>query len=110
MYGSIARAEELSASDIDLMIVGDIARFDLARPLRAAEERLARPVSLTLYKPDEFAIKAKDNHFVRSVLDKERLFVMGNEHDLDTARTAAKGDSRTDDQGRDRRPPRPRRS
>ncbi len=91
VYGSIARAEERSASDIDLMIIGNADRFDLAKPVRAAEERLARPANLTLYKPDEFAIKAKDNHFLRAVLDKEKLFVIGNEHDLDAARTKRVG-------------------
>lgn len=91
VYGSIARAEELSESDIDLMIIGGAGRFDLAKPLRAAEERLGRPMSLTLYKPGEFAIKAKDSHFVQAVLDKDKLFVIGNQHDLDATRNTRAG-------------------
>lgn len=86
VHGSIARADELSESDIDLMIIGDAGRFELAEAIRAAGQQLSRPVNVSLYKPDEFAIKATDNHFVRAVLNREKLFVVGNDHDLDAAR------------------------
>lgn len=87
VYGSVARGEELAESDIDLMVVGRTGRFELTRPLQQAEKQLARPVNPTVYKPAEFAKKvASDDHFVRAVLNKEKLFVVGDEHDLDRAR------------------------
>ncbi len=102
IYGSIAQAREVSESDVDLMIIGQAGRFELTSAIRTAQERLARPVSVTLYKPDEFAIKASDNHFVRAVLNKQHLFVVGNEHDLDAARKSKTGRAGTRDQARDR--------
>ena len=87
VYGSVARGEELSSSDIDLIVIGEATRFDLTPALREAEKRLGRPVNATVYKPAEFATKLKaDNHFLRAVLDREKLFVAGDEHDLERTR------------------------
>ncbi|MCK4340787.1 MAG: transcriptional regulator [Phycisphaerae bacterium] len=89
VYGSIARAEEVASSDIDLMLIGDATRFDFTPALREAENRLNRPVNATVYKRDEFAKKLSvGNHFLQAVLDKEKLFIVGSEHDLERARTA----------------------
>ena len=88
VYGSLARGEELSSSDIDLMLIGEATRLDLTPALREAENRLGRPVNVTVYKPAEFSKKLKaNNHFLRAVLDKEKLFILGDEHDLDRARS-----------------------
>ena len=101
VYGSVARAEELSSSDIDLMVVGAASRFDLSSALREAEVRLGRPVNATVYKPDEFAKKLKvGNHFLRAVLDRKKLFVVGDEHDLERASTAKTSRGRARKQAR----------
>ena len=42
IYGSVARAEELATSDVDLMIIGTVGLADLAPALRRAEKRLSR--------------------------------------------------------------------
>ena len=87
VFGSIARGEETGESDIDLMVVGDTSRFELTQPLRKAEKRLARPVNVTVYKPAEFAKRlSTGNRFLSAVLGREKLFVVGNEHDLERAR------------------------
>lgn len=103
VYGSVARGEELAESDIDLMVIGNTSRFDLTKPVQRAQQQLARTVNPTVYKPAEFARKAaSDDHFVRAVLDREKLFVVGNEHDLERARKAETRRRRTDDQVGDR--------
>lgn len=86
VYGSVARSQERSSSDIDLMVIGTVGLSDIAPLLRQAEERLNRPVNATVYTIGEFAKKlAAGHHFVRSVLDKEKLFVLGSDHDLGKA-------------------------
>jgi predicted nucleotidyltransferase len=83
VYGSIARCEELSESDVDLMIVGDAGLADLSPAIHKAEERLAREVNPTLFSPAEFAGKLDEgHHFLRTVLAGEKLFVLGTENDL----------------------------
>src|SRR2546426_9040055 len=42
IYGSLARSEEHSASDVDLMIVGHVGLADLSKSLRKAEQEIGR--------------------------------------------------------------------
>ncbi len=57
VYGSIARSEEFSESDVDLLIVGGVALSDLAPAIQKAEEKLGRQVNPILFSPDEFTKK-----------------------------------------------------
>ncbi|HEY8746807.1 MAG TPA: helix-turn-helix domain-containing protein [Tepidisphaeraceae bacterium] len=84
VYGSIATGSEQSDSDIDLMVVGAVSPAQLALPLRHARELLGREINPTVYTPAEFNSRrlAKD-HFLTRVLDKPKLFVIGNGSDLD---------------------------
>jgi DNA-binding transcriptional ArsR family regulator len=83
VYGSIASGHEQSDSDIDLMVVGQASPADIAMPLRRARELLGREISPTVYTPAEFARKrAASDHFLVQVLDKPKLFVIGNESEL----------------------------
>jgi DNA-binding transcriptional ArsR family regulator len=86
VYGSIASATELSDSDIDLMVIGTVSPMELALPLRQARELLGREIKPTLYTPTEFEKKrAGKDHFLMRVLDKPRLFVLGNKDELGEA-------------------------
>jgi predicted nucleotidyltransferase len=83
VYGSVARAEELATSDVDVMIIGQIGLADLTTALRRAEARLGRLVNPTLYTREEFATKLHaGHHFLKAVLDGEKLFVLGDPHEL----------------------------
>jgi predicted nucleotidyltransferase len=79
IYGSVARSEERSESDVDLMLIGQVGLADISSPLRKAERRLNRAVNPTTYTPDEFAGKLKsNNHFVETVLRSKKLFILGD--------------------------------
>jgi len=92
VYGSMARGEATSESDVDLLVVGAATLAQLAPVLKKAERRLARPVNATLFPPAEFRQKlARGNHFLRSVLDEEKLFVLGTAHDLEGLSTKRLG-------------------
>lgn len=93
VFGSVARATETAASDVDLMVIGDVTLRGIAPAIRGAEKTLGRPVNPSLYRPDEFARKlASRNHFLVAVLESEKLFVVGGPHDLD--RLAPRGPTR----------------
>jgi predicted nucleotidyltransferase len=84
VHGSIARGDEASGSDVDLMVIGGVGLASLARPLREATRHLRRDVHPTVYSPEEFAEKARGgHHFVGKVLARQKLFVMGDENDLE---------------------------
>ena len=83
VYGSIAAGNERSDSDIDLMVVGRMSPAELALPLRRARELLGREVNPAVYTPAEFGKKqATNDPFLKQVLDKPRLFVLGNNNEL----------------------------
>ncbi len=83
VYGSIAAGGEQSDSDIDLMVVGQVSPADLALPLRRARELLGREINPTVYTPAEFSKKrAANDSFLKQVLDKPKLFVLGNKDEL----------------------------
>lgn len=84
VYGSIARSQELSGSDVDLLIVAEVGLKEIAPLLSAAQEKLGREVNPKLYRRAEFAkrLAAKD-HFLVSVLQQPKLFVIGNERELE---------------------------
>jgi len=86
VYGSIARGEELSESDVDLMIVGDVSLADLSPALHNVEQRLAREVNPTVFSPEEFAGKLKQgHHFLKTVVGGDKLLIFGNSNDLAAA-------------------------
>lgn len=83
IYGSVASGEELSTSDIDLMIVGAVPLSRIAPLLTAPEEELGRSINPTVYTSQEFLKRVKEkNHFLTSVLKKELLFIHGTADDL----------------------------
>ena len=83
VYGSIAAGTEQSDSDIDLMVVGQISPQALSVPLRRVRELLGREINPTVYTPAEFDRKrAANDHFLKQVLDKPKLFVLSNENEL----------------------------
>jgi uncharacterized protein len=84
VFGSVARAEQTSLSDIDLFIVGDVDLQDIASPLQDCQKQLAREVNPKIFRADELAKRvASKDHFVRSVLSKAKLFVIGTQDELD---------------------------
>jgi uncharacterized protein len=83
VYGSIARCEELSESDVDLMIIGDVTLADLSPALQKAEARLARQVNPTLFSREEFSKKlSQGHHFLKTVMGNDKFFVLGGENDV----------------------------
>jgi predicted nucleotidyltransferase len=83
VYGSIARSEELSESDVDLMVIGDAKLADLSPALQKAEHRLARQVNPTVFSVEEICRKLRQGHpFLKTVLENDKLFILGSQDDL----------------------------
>jgi predicted nucleotidyltransferase len=84
IYGSVARSEEHTLSDVDLMVVGSVGLADLTPALRKAETRLGREVNATSYSTREFRNKvAARDHFLSEVLTGPKQFVKGDQRELD---------------------------
>lgn len=84
IHGSVAEDRERSESDVDIIVVGDVPGPELAFALRPAQDQLGREVNVTRYTLKEFRSKvAERHHFLTSVLRKKRIFLIGDEDELD---------------------------
>ena len=83
VFGSVARSADDRKSDIDVMVVGRISFGDVVSLLSPAEEKLGREVNPVVYPVAEFKQKMKEDHyFVKTVLEGEKIFLIGDEHEL----------------------------
>lgn len=83
VYGSVARQNETAASDIDLMILGQVDLDDVLARLSAPENTLGRTINPTVYSNKEFRKKLEDgNHFLNTVINGQKVFLIGNEDEL----------------------------
>lgn len=83
IFGSVARNADDQRSDIDVIVVGKISFGDVVSLLSHAEEKLGREVNPVVYPVAEFRKKVKeDHHFVKTVLENEKIFVIGDEKEL----------------------------
>jgi predicted nucleotidyltransferase len=87
VYGSVAKAEDRAASDIDLMIVSDRLSYgDVFGALDKVSRALGRHVNPTVYSTADFLKRAKtENAFMTRVLGGPKVWVIGTEHDLPVA-------------------------
>jgi len=87
VYGSVAKATDQSASDIDLMIISDSLTYsEVFGALALVAPSVGRKVNPTVYTTAEFSKRArKENAFVTRVLEQPKLWVIGSEGDLPIA-------------------------
>ncbi len=72
IFGSVAGGAEMSGSDFDLLVLGDVGFVDLVRAVR--------PV---LYTTEEFDRRLKSGHaFVSELVTKQKMSVIGAERDV----------------------------
>jgi len=79
VYGSMASGESNSASDIDLLVVGNIDEMALHGALSQAENRLGRPVNYTLMSQLEFdKRRSEKGGFLDRVLSGKKIMILGS--------------------------------
>ena len=83
VFGSVAAGSEKARSDVDLMVIGAVSLRKLSELLAPAESRIGREINPHVLTPREFASRQhRREHFVTSVLESPRLFVIGGDDDL----------------------------
>lgn len=83
VFGSMASGKASAASDIDLMLIGDANFAEVIRVLYPLQERLGREINPKTYRRAEWqALTEQQGAFIREILIKPKLFVMGSEADL----------------------------
>jgi predicted nucleotidyltransferase len=79
IYGSLARGDATTGSDVDLIVVGEVSIQELMGRLHDAQQALAREINPTVYDLAEFRQKmAERHHFLTRVLEGPKFFVVGD--------------------------------
>lgn len=83
VFGSLARGEQNSNSDVDVMVVGGLGFADVVQLLHPVQESLQREINPVVYSLAEFRRRVgSGDSFIQEVLTKPKLFVVGNENEL----------------------------
>ena len=83
VFGSIARGEEGSKSDLDLMVVGDIGLRKLTSALSDVAETLHREVNPHVMTKAEFIRRIKEKeHFITTVVSAPKIWIIGSDNEL----------------------------
>jgi uncharacterized protein len=83
IFGSFVRGEHHRDSDVDLLVIGEIRLAELAKALSGVQQRLAREVNPTVYRPSELARKlAEGHHFLTEVMAGPKIYLLGDDDEL----------------------------
>lgn len=105
IFGSVASGQQRSASDVDLMVVGEATFAEIAAALAEPQRKLAREINTTVYPPKEFAARMLQRHaFLTNVMAKPKIFLIGDEHELSGMVQKRMDSPARNKPGRNRRP------
>ncbi len=87
VFGSVAKKSDSAASDIDLMVISDTLVYaDVYQALEELANKPGRAIQPTLYSKEELAHRLEsDNAFIKRVLKQPKIWIIGEESDLQTA-------------------------
>ena len=84
IYGSVASGTASEHRDVDVLLVGTADFVAVVQALYPLHEQLGREVNPVIWAPQELADKARaGDAFVRDVLHKPKLWIQGDEHELE---------------------------
>jgi predicted nucleotidyltransferase len=107
VFGSAARNELRSGSDMDVVVIGDVTFAEVVAALGSAQERLGREVNPTVYSASEFREKVRvGHHFLTTVLSEPMLFLVGGPDELGRLGAKRVAEGASDERDRDPRSPR----
>jgi predicted nucleotidyltransferase len=83
VYGSFAKNQERTESDVDLIVIGKANLDEIEDALSKAEGQLGRTINITFYSTREFRekIESKDS-FIRTVLINPKIMLIGEENEI----------------------------
>ncbi|MHB1293911.1 MAG: helix-turn-helix domain-containing protein [Anaerolineae bacterium] len=84
VYGSVAKGTSTAASDVDVMVIGSVTFADVVSALNPVQDTLRREVNPSVYSPEEVRKRLDSgHHFLTTVLDEPKLYLIGDAHDLE---------------------------
>lgn len=89
VFGSIARGDEKTSSDVDLLLIGDIDEEKLIAKTRNAEDKIGREINYIIWSEKEFKKRIKERMGLLIEIGKNPIVMLvGDENEF---RKSAKG-------------------
>jgi len=83
VFGSMASNREGATSDVDVLVIGDVGLRTLSGWLSGVSEQIGREINPHVMNENEFRRRRHSHdHFLTRVLESEKLFIKGSDHDL----------------------------
>ncbi len=82
VFGSCAKGDMKSDSDIDLMIVGDVDMVELLTALHEPQMNLKREINTSVFESGVFTERLKKKGFIRRISEGEKVFLIGTEDEF----------------------------
>ena len=83
VFGSIAGDDVGAGSDVDLLLVSETGLRAVSEWLSGISETIGREVNPYILSETEFKKRCqRGEHFLKQVLNSQKLFIVGNEDDL----------------------------
>ena len=90
VFGSMASGRQDSASDVDILVLGEIELIDVVRALSPLGQTLRREINPVVMTPDKFFEQVeKNDRFALRIIEEPKIFVIG-----DASEFAEPGDDR----------------
>ena len=84
IFGSYAAGNDRPDSDLDVMVIGSATFGEVVEALSETRQGLGREVNPVVYDKAEFSRKIRDgNHFLKTVLSKPLIFLIGDKRELE---------------------------
>ena len=84
VFGSVASGKASSESDVDLMVIGDTRFSEVVKATYNAQELLGREINPKVYNREEWRqVMKKNEAFIKEILAKPKLFVVGDADGLE---------------------------
>lgn len=82
IFGSVAQGVERPGSDVDVLVIGDAGFALVVQALHPAEAAVGRSIHPVVLSQQEFSARVHTQGFLRDVLAKPKLFLIGNDDEL----------------------------
>ncbi|NOQ23348.1 MAG: hypothetical protein GQ565_11975 [Candidatus Aegiribacteria sp.] len=82
VYGSCAKGDMKTESDIDLMIVGDVDMVEILTALHEPRMNLRRDINASVFESGVFAERLKQKGFIQRISAGEKVFLIGTEDEF----------------------------
>ena len=78
----MARGDERSGSDIDVMVIGDVPFLDVVSAVSPLQETLGREINPTVFTQAEFRQRMEEgDHFVTHVMREGKTDLIGGDRE-----------------------------